>query len=292
MGRPVDSLKAFMARGGRDASHRLMAHVAVFGAGKGGVGTSALAGLVALSAARRGSRVLLVDADETVGSLHLMFGMQGEVPGLGALRSGAVSPEELIMDVAPGLTLFPGGGGGVDATLAVASAERRMLLRRVSGLYDRYDLVVVDGGSRLDSVMAACAAGAGRMVGVSTPDRIAQAAVYALLKVSVGRFGDLPTELLVNRASDDTGRQVHQLVQTAAASFLGTSISYGGAVSEDVQLQDALATGGSLAELDDDSPAAVSAAGIADRLVTEVEALVVPGAPVIPLHTSSPSLSR
>ena len=72
-----------------------------------------------------------------------------------------------------------------------------MLLRRVSGLYERFDLVVVDGGSRLDSVMAACAAGAGRLVGVTTPDRIAQAAVYALLKVTRGRFGALPTELVV-----------------------------------------------------------------------------------------------
>lgn len=282
--RSVDSLKAFMAKGGRDGSHRILPHVVVLGAGKGGVGTSALAGLVALHASRRGSEVLLVDADETVGSLHYMFGVQGEVPGLGALRSGAVTPEELVMTVAPGLTLFPGGGGGVDATLAVASAERRMLLRRVAGLYPRFDLVVVDGGSRLDSVMAACAAGAGRMMGVTTPDRIAQAAVYALLKVTQGRFGELPTELLVNRASDDTAREVHQLVHSAAASFLGTRVPFGGNVADDEALRELLAHGGSLVELAQDAPAAVSAGTLADRLAAEVEATAAPPAPVIPLH--------
>jgi MinD-like ATPase involved in chromosome partitioning or flagellar assembly len=292
MARSVDSLKAFMAKGGRDDSYRLLPHVVVFGAGKGGVGTSALAGLAALHAARRGSEVLLVDADETVGSLHLMFGLQGEVPGLGSLRSGAVSPEDLVLEVAPGVTLFPGGGGGVDSTLSVASAERRMLLRRVSGLYDRFDLVVVDGGSRLDSVMAACAAGAGRLVGVTTPDRIAQAAVYALLKVTRGRFGALPTELLVNRATDTTGREVHQLVHSASASFLGTTVAYGGAVAEDAELSDLLSAGGTLADLAHDGPALSSIGGIADRFAAEAEAHAAPPAPVIPLHGGGPYLSR
>ena len=57
MVRSVDSLKAFMARGGRDDSHRLLPHVIVIGAGKGGGGTSALAGLVAVHAEQRGTTV-------------------------------------------------------------------------------------------------------------------------------------------------------------------------------------------------------------------------------------------
>lgn len=172
----------------------------------------------------------------------------------------------------------------MESTLAVASAERRMLLRRVAGLYDRFDLVVVDGGSRLDSVMAACAAGAGRLLGVTTPERIAQAAVYALFKVARGRFPELAAELVVNRAEEATGREVHELVHTAATSFLGARVAYGGAVPRDPELEARVGAGGSLLDLVPDDPAAAAAAAIADRLTAEARANVAYAAPVIPLQ--------
>lgn len=288
MSRSLDSLRAFVAGSSRDASHRVHPGVAVFGAGKGGVGTSAVASLVALSAARRGASVLLVDAEETVGSLHLMFGLPGELPGLGSLRGGGVEPADLLVEPAPSLALFPGGGGGVDATLAVAQAERRMLLRRVAELYDAFDLVVVDGGSRLDSVMAACAAGAGRLMGVTTAERIAQAAVYALLKVVRGRFAELPVELVVRGASEAEAREVHGMVHVAAESFLGSGVAFGGALPEDADLQRILATGASLTELATDAPAYLAAGSVADRLLAESAALALTPGTVLPLRSGAP----
>ena len=44
--------------------------------GKGGVGTSIIAALMALTAAERGKRVLLIDACESGGSLHHLFGVR------------------------------------------------------------------------------------------------------------------------------------------------------------------------------------------------------------------------
>jgi Mrp family chromosome partitioning ATPase len=41
--------------------------------GKGGVGTSIVAALTAMSAAERGERVLLIDASEGSGTLHHLF---------------------------------------------------------------------------------------------------------------------------------------------------------------------------------------------------------------------------
>src|SRR5690606_38306650 len=47
----------------------------VFGSGKGGAGTSTLAGLLAVGASASGSRVLLVDGNAGFGSLHLLMGV-------------------------------------------------------------------------------------------------------------------------------------------------------------------------------------------------------------------------
>ena len=289
MSRSLDSLRAFVAGSSRDTSHRVHPGTVVFGAGKGGVGTSAAAALVALAAARRGASVLLVDAEETVGSLHLMFGFGAESAGAGlAAGTAGPGPATCWWRPRPGLALFPGGGGGVDATLAVAQAERRMLLRRVAELYDRYDLVVVDGGSRLDSVMAACAAGAGRVAGVTTSERIAQAAVYALLKVVRGRFGDLPVELVVNGAADAAAREVHGMVQAASSSFLGSGVAFGGSLPEDAELRRALAVGDSLAGCRRMRRRSMAAGTLADRLLAEMAAAGALPAPVVPIHAGAP----
>lgn len=268
------ALKALVTGSGRDASHRLMRGVVVFGAGKGGVGTSTLSGLVALAAARSGASVLLVDADETVGSLHLQLGLPADVPGIGTLRGGATEAERLLLEVEPGLTLFPGGGGGVAATLAVAGSERRILMRRVAALYDRYDLVLVDGGSRLDSVVASCAAGAGRLVTLTVPDRIAEAGAYALLKAIRARFATLPMEVLVNRASEAEARAAHAMVDGASTSFLGGPVPFAGSVPDDAASLAPAA--GTLASISTAAPAWTAASHLADRLLAEEESVGTP----------------
>lgn len=271
MNRAVESLRALVGAGHDDA-HGRRGTVTVFGAGKGGVGTSTLAGLTALGLARAGVSVLAVDADETVGSLHLLFGLPLESAGLGTLRGGRVQPEELVVEVAPGLSLLPGGAGGVEATLAIAAAERRVLLRRVAALYERFDAVVVDGGSRLDSVMGACAAGAGRLVAVTTRDRIAQASAYALLKVAQARFPSLPVQLAVNRAAEAEARDAYELVDGAARTFTGRGVPFAASIPEDGALAGALALGQPLQAVGAAGAAAEATALLADALQADADA--------------------
>lgn len=270
MNRSVDSLKAFMAGTDRsDSSHRSMPGVLVVGSGKGGVGTSVVSILLALEASRRGENVLLLDADESVGSLHMMLGIVDPGPGLGSLRGGLIEPEQLLHTIAPGLSFFPGGGGGVDATLSNAAAERRALLRRVSSLYERFTTVIVDGGSRLDSVMAACGVGAERLVCVTASDRISLAASYALFKIARARFETLPVELIVNGVDERKGRNLHAIVRTATQTFLGTDVRFGGAIPRDDQVEAALQAGVSLTQLDPFSTAPLAVGGVVQRVLSE-----------------------
>ena len=243
MTRSMDSLKAFVARNGGGLRIEPRPGVLIVGAGKGGVGTSTVSALMALGAAERGLRVLLVDADENVGGLHLLFGLPDPGPGIGALKGGDVTPSELLVGVSPGLQLLPGGGAAEDGTLAGAVAERRTLLSRVASLYERFDLVVVDGGSRLESVMAACRTGAERLMAVTAPDRISLAAGYALFKVARVRFPDLPVEVVVNGTSSSNADEVFSVVQAAAATFLASPLSHAGSVPEDAALHAALEAG-------------------------------------------------
>src|SRR5690348_15754072 len=64
--------------------------------GKGGVGTSMIATLMALTASERGENVLLVDATESGGTLHHMFGVR-PTHSLWMLAAPGARPDEALI---------------------------------------------------------------------------------------------------------------------------------------------------------------------------------------------------
>jgi MinD-like ATPase involved in chromosome partitioning or flagellar assembly len=243
------------------------ARVVVVGSGKGGVGTSILAALLALGGAARGADTLLVDGDATFGSLHLLLGAEPG-PGLAGLRGGAGTPEELLVHLSDRLHLLPAGETGE----TIPTVERQALFRRVSGLYPRYDFVVVDGGSRLDSVLAACAAGAVRVLIASTVERIALTATYALAKVLADKNPGLPVELLLNRTEQKVADPAADEVRSALKHFLRRTIGYAGWIPDDECVRAALEAGMDLQDAAVGSPAAARLELVAANLLTQLTA--------------------
>lgn len=240
-------------------------HVVVVGSGKGGVGTSTAAALLALCAAGRGSEVLLVDAAEGIGALHLLLGAQPRGT-LAALRGGGVEPRDLVVPLADTLHLLPGGDAeGADP---LSPAERRVLFRRVSSLYDRYDLVVVDGGSRMDPVLAACAAGAGLLLAVTTPERISLAGAYALLKAAHVRAPGLPVEVLLNAADADGAGAAWAHLRAGTEAFLARTVALAGSIPEDASLRAGVGAGMLLQDAAAASPVAHALDEVAARLAS------------------------
>ena len=255
--------------GGRSPRpHRGGGRVLLVGGGRGGVGTSTIASLLGIMAAADGSSVLLVDADSALGALPFLLGVQlGH--GLGSLRGGAVEPEALLVPVGETLTLLP-VGAPLAAEDPLAPAERRALFRRVASLYARFDLVVVDAGSRLDSVLAAAGAGADQLLVVAAPEKIAVAAGYALIKAAHARFPALPVDVLVNRASPAAGLTSFREIGEAAELFLQRVPAFAGSVTEDESLRAGVAAGMPVQEAAVGSPAAAQCHEIAARLVREL----------------------
>src|SRR5690606_10899744 len=121
--------------------------------------------------------VLLVDADESHGALPLRCGVHPR-HSLSRLRGGELAAPDLLVSLGHGLSLLPVGGG--DPADRLEPAERRAMLRRCAALYPRFDLVIVDAGSRLEQVLAAASVGGSRLLALSAAERVAAAATYAL----------------------------------------------------------------------------------------------------------------
>ena len=257
-----------------DATHRADddARALVVGGGKGGCGVSVLSVLLASAMARRGRRVLLLDATLNLGNLHVLL---SRPPGqtLRALLSGEVAPEDLVMPVDERLWLLP-AESGAEALQALTTMDRARLYVRLASLMDDYDVTVVDAGTGLDSVLRAALTRASRLVAVTTPDPAALADTYALIKMLTLESRTVPVDVLVNRAVDGAeGEASWQRLNDATSRFLGRTLGSLGSVTEDDQLVRAVRESRSLLGMD----ARVGAA--AERLLESLDAVCLEGRP-------------
>jgi MinD-like ATPase involved in chromosome partitioning or flagellar assembly len=229
--------------------------------GRGGSGTSLVSALLAVAAAGDGRRVLLIDADDFVGPLALTLGVQPRASWQD-LRGGRLSPADVATPVSTTLTLVAGGAARLGADgLALSAAERRACMRRLGALADGMDLVVIDCGARIDTVLAAITPHADeRLLAVSAgSDPVGLASTFALCKAVHTRHGALPVDVLVNRHEGSEAARCFDAIDAGARQFLGISLRLAGAVPSDPTLDAALRAGMPFPHAAAGSPAAIAA---------------------------------
>jgi flagellar biosynthesis protein FlhG len=212
------------------------ASVSVFASGKGGVGKSVLAIGAAAALARAGRRVLLVDGAQNLGNLHILLGVRPRAP-LADVLVDAARPGDLLVRIEPGLELLP-ADSGAEALYALSAFDRARLHDRLSGLYDAFDAVIVDGGAGVEAAVRACAMRASRLVAVVVPEPASLADAYALVKLAHLQVPGLPVGVLVNRveAPGEAETAVERL-RLATRRFLGLELDDLGAVPESDRLR-------------------------------------------------------
>ena len=248
----LSAVRQFMLERGRAARRPSAASpVIVVGAGKGGVGTSTVATLLA-SAMSEHRNVLLVETGHQLGAVHHLLGVEPPLT-LDDLRAGRAEPEQLLVTVGVGLTLLSAHSPPTAELLS--AAERKLLFRRTVSLYERFELVVVDAGSTVDSILTACADG-GRFLAVTAPDRIAIVSTYALIKLLHLRCPDVALEVVANRCDEETALRTIDALTEACQKFLGRPVTFAGAVPDDPNFTNALTAGLSALDAATGSPAA------------------------------------
>ena len=239
--------------------------VVLVASGKGGVGTSVAASLLALACVAAGKRVLVIDGHEGSGALHHLFGVH-PVRSLDALRDPTVDISEVLIDLGDQFSLVttkPASG----EQLSLSPEDRRVPFERLLPLSAEYDCVIVDGGSRLDNVLAIAESGAGVAVLVTDADRISLAANYALLKVLAQRTPDVRCSVLVSRHDDLVSRGAGDQLVDACGRFLNLDLSLAGSIPDDACLRAALGAGMSIGDAAEGSPAALVMQTIAQRVL-------------------------
>lgn len=200
--------------------------------GKGGVGKSILAVNLAVAAASRGARVLLIDGDVGLANADLLMGL---VPrcDLQDWVEHRVALEQTLCRGPQGLSLLLTG-----ESEAAAQALRRALQGEgeleLSRLIAGHDLTVLDLGAGIGECVLDLAAGCRPLWLVANPEPTSLADAYSTVKRLWQRDPELEVELIVNRVrSVSAGERTHLSLSRLTRRFLGRSLSLRGVVPEE-----------------------------------------------------------
>ena len=239
--------------------------VVLVASGKGGVGTSIAASLLSLACAAEGARVLLIDGNDGNGALHHLFGVR-PAHSLDSLYDAQIDVDDVLIPLDSNLTMVASRPANTDQ-LNVAPDMRKVPFERLLTSHHEHDCVIIDGGARLDNIMAAMGAGVTTSVVVTDADRISLAANYAVIKVLAQRPGNVPCHVLVNRHDEAVSRAAGARLADACQQFLSLALGQAGWLPDDACLRAAVGAGMPIGDAVDGSPAAYAMQSVMKRLI-------------------------
>jgi MinD-like ATPase involved in chromosome partitioning or flagellar assembly len=204
--------------------------------GKGGVGKTSVAVNLALTLARDGSKVLLLDGDTDLANVSIMLGRYPQRT-LADFIAGTSSLQDIVMVADYGLHIIP-GASGVDQCVDMEAADSLRVLKAMSRLEKRYDYVITDTASGLQPTAMHMIAAAELACVVITPDPASLTDAFSLIKRLVRRGYRRTPSILVNMAQGmSQARTVFQRFEGAAQRHIGIPVHYLGGIWRDETLR-------------------------------------------------------
>lgn len=210
--------------------------------GKGGVGKTQFAANLGVSFAKRGLRVLMLDADVGLASLDLALGIKPH-DDLRAVVRGDVEIEEVLCEGPENIHLVPACPGRYDMA-NMTDSERARLQTAVDELALEYDVLIVDTGAGIGSSAVSFAASADEVLLVVTPDPTSLRDAYAMAKVLHRRSGVDRVNVVCNQVTSDAqGLEVFERLEQIIRRFMSLHVEYVGCIPMHSSVREAVANG-------------------------------------------------
>lgn len=204
--------------------------------GKGGVGKTTVALNLAIALSEQGQKVLLLDGDTDLANVSIMVGAYPQRT-LADVVAGRCAMQDIIMTTYGGLDLIP-GASGVQDCMELSEQGGLAVLRALHELESRYDTVIIDTASGLQSVGLHMIAAAELACLVVTPDPASLTDAFSLMKVLKRRGYRRTPAVIVNMAQGASqARSVFQRFNGACQRHLQWSLHYLGGLWRDETLR-------------------------------------------------------
>jgi flagellar biosynthesis protein FlhG len=194
--------------------------------GKGGVGKTFVSANLAAALARRGERVLVLDADLGLANLDVVLNLFPKVT-LHDVFTGKAKLEEAILPAPGGFSVLLAGSGLVEYSRLTVEV-REQLLKIIEAVTPRFDRVLLDTGAGISDVVLFAVSLATDVLVVATPEPTSLTDAYATIKVLAMQQQRHHISLVVNQVSRaGEGRMIRTQLQQVVDRFVSPALPEG-----------------------------------------------------------------
>jgi flagellar biosynthesis protein FlhG len=249
------------------------ARITAVTSGKGGVGKTFMAANVAAALARRGEKVLVLDADLGLANLDVVLNLYPKLT-LHDVFTGKAQLEDAILPAPGGFSVLLAGSGLVEYS-RLTPEVREQLLGVIQKVAPRFDRILLDTGAGISDVVLYAVSLADDVMVVATPEPTSLTDAYATIKVLASQQQRRIIQLIVNQVSRlGEGRVIRGQLQQVVDRFVsnGTDtplkLELVGEVPIDTSVREAVQRRQLLLEAFPGSAAAKAVSAIAEKLVS------------------------
>jgi flagellar biosynthesis protein FlhG len=187
--------------------------------GKGGVGKTFVSANLAVALARRGERVLVLDADLGLANLDVVLNLFPKIT-LHDVFTGKHTLDEAIVAVPGGFSALLAGSGMVEYSRMTPELRER-LTQVIDEVAPRFDRILLDTGAGISDVVLYTVSLADEVVIVATPEPTSLTDAYATIKVLAAQQNRRSLRVVINqvlRAGE--GRVIRGQLQAVVDRFV------------------------------------------------------------------------
>jgi flagellar biosynthesis protein FlhG len=245
---------------------KLIKVMAVTG-GKGGVGKTNVSLNLAISLAKQGKRVLVLDADLGLANCDVLLGLRVD-KNLSHVLRGECTLDDILVTGPHGVKIAPATSGS-QSMAELGTTEHAGLIRAFSELRTEIDTLIVDTAAGISDMVMSFSRAAQDVLVVVCDEPTSLTDAYALIKILNREHGVFKFKIIANMVrSEKEGKELFSKLSKVTGRFLDVALELVGIIPFDENIRKSVRKQAAIVDAYPSSPAALAITNLAQKSMT------------------------